>query len=154
MKTLKELVESLAKEEKIIDNERYVHKGKVLDVLQKVMLRSVVDEGDKSIQKWGEAIHQYAIDHGFWEEKDGMANPKIYVPVKLCLIHSEISEALEGHRNGIPHGDKGCVAEELADATIRILDLCHKMGIDLEAEMKKKHAVNLLRPYKHGGKEC
>lgn len=42
------------------------------------------------------------------------------------------------------------VAVELADAVIRIADLCGQMGIELEAVIKEKMAYNKSRPYKHG----
>lgn len=37
--------------------------------------------------------HQNAVDHGWWEEPKSMGE-------LLALIHSEVSEALEEHRNG------------------------------------------------------
>lgn len=44
------------------------------------------------------------------------------------------------------------VASELADAVIRIADLCGHLGIDLEAAVKAKMAFNETREYKHGKK--
>lgn len=44
------------------------------------------------------------------------------------------------------------VAVELADAVIRIADLCGHMGIDLEAAIDLKMAYNETRPFKHGKK--
>lgn len=78
----------------------------------------------------------------------------------LCLIHSEISEAceevrLDGSLNEIhtdgfrkPFG----FAIELADAVIRIADLCGELGIDLEKAIQVKHEYNKTRPYRHGKK--
>lgn len=50
----------------------------------------------KSIGEWQEMVHQNARDHGWW---DGVENkdPRV-IPEKLCLIHSEVSEALECYR--------------------------------------------------------
>lgn len=42
------------------------------------------------------------------------------------------------------------VAVELADAVIRIADLCGHLGIDLEAAIDLKMAYNETRPFKHG----
>lgn len=42
------------------------------------------------------------------------------------------------------------VAVELADAVIRIADLCGHMGIDLEAAIAMKMEYNETRPFKHG----
>ena len=41
-------------------------------------------------------------------------------------------------------------AVELADAVIRIADLCGYMGIDLETVIREKMEYNATRPYKHG----
>jgi NTP pyrophosphatase (non-canonical NTP hydrolase) len=92
-------------------------------------------------------VHQYARDKG-WYDKD---RP---IPELLCLLHSEISEALEAYRNNIPEGDKHCLSEELADLVIRIWDMCEYLNIDIAQAVNKKHQENLLRPYRHGNKIC
>jgi len=93
--------------------------------------------------------HDLAVEKGFY---DGPTKREI--PELLCLIHSEISEALEGYRNNIPMNEKGWIGEELADAVIRIWDMCDYLGIDIEREVNKKHEYNKTRSYKHGGKKC
>lgn len=93
--------------------------------------------------------HKNATAHGFW-------NPQPEIGTSLALIHSEISEALEEKRQGNPdiwHADSGKpegFAIELADAVIRIADLCGYLGIDLESAIIEKMDYNESRPYKHG----
>ena len=94
-------------------------------------------------------VHDLAVEKGFYDN-----TTKREVPELLCLIHSEISEALEGYRNDIPQGEKGCLAEELADAVIRIWDLCEYLNIDIAQEVNRKHYINKTRPYRHGNKKC
>ena len=70
------------------------------------------------------------------------------VPEKLALIHSEISEALEGHRKDLmddklPH--RKMIEVELADAVIRIADLAGALGLYLEGAMIEKMAYNAQR---------
>jgi len=97
----------------------------------------------RSIKRWQIDIHHYAQDKGWWKEH----RP---VPELLCLLHSEISEALEAHRTY----DDTNFREELADIAIRLLDMCEALEIDLEFEIERKHEINLSRPYRHGGKRC
>jgi NTP pyrophosphatase (non-canonical NTP hydrolase) len=92
-------------------------------------------------------IHAYAVEKGWW-----INDRKI--PELLCLLHSEISEALEGYRNNIKDGDKGCFNEEIADLVIRVWDMCAALNIDIVKEVNKKHEFNLTRSYRHGGKRC
>ena len=67
---------------------------------------------------------------------------------KIALVHSEISEALEGLRTGaadlhLPH--RASVEVELADAIIRIADLAGAMGLDLGGAIVEKMAYNAER---------
>lgn len=71
------------------------------------------------------------------------------VAQKLCLIHSEISEAMEGHRKGLmddklPH--RSMIEVELADAIIRACDLAGALGLDLGGAIEEKLAFNKIRP--------
>lgn len=94
-----------------------------------------------------EEVHKYAKEKGWWDNE----RP---IPELLCLIHSEISEALEAYRNNIPAGESGCLGEELADAVIRIWDMAEALEINIVEEVNKKHKYNMTRPYRHGNKKC
>lgn len=69
-------------------------------------------------------------------------------PLKLVLVHSELSEALEGVRKNLmddhlPHRKMGEV--ELADAVIRIMDLAGSMGYDIGGAIVEKLEYNKKR---------
>lgn len=113
-----------------------------------------------TISELQKKVHQTAVEHGWWENTTRENCP---IPEKLCLIHSEVSEALEEHRNGtepiyinglLDNGAKKPegIAVELADAIIRILDLAGFMEWDIEKALEIKMAYNETRPYRHGGK--
>lgn len=107
-----------------------------------------------NINELVQAAHENAVAHGWWTELDTQPN----IPEKLALIHSEISEALEEYRSNRmanwtgDHGKPEGFAVELADAVIRIADLCGYLKIDLAKAIGLKHEYNRGRPYRHGGK--
>lgn len=107
--------------------------------------------------------HQASASAGWWGacSADGQTVPddvkiinqgsrfgKALVAQKLCLVHSEVSESMEGHRKGLmddklPH--RPMVEVELADAVIRICDLAGAMGMDLGGAIAEKLAYNAQR---------
>lgn len=125
----------------------------------------------KNLNEMAKEVHQNAVEHGWWEEERSIGEI-------IALCHSELSEALEEHRNNKPQiyfvgydmqdrkivkdapfeGAYGiCKPEgtaiELADCIIRILDYCAHEGIDVEKAIEIKHEYNKTRPYRHGGKK-
>jgi len=96
--------------------------------------------------------HGTAVEKGWWDGKRD-------VPGLLMLVVSELSEALECYRDGeslteVAYKGRKPVgfAVEIADAVIRIADLCGELGIDLDTVLQKKLSFNRTRPYRHGGK--
>jgi len=74
----------------------------------------------------------------------------------LMLIVSELAEALKGllHGNGpsehIP--EYSCLEEELADTTIRIMDMAAARNCRIGEAVIAKMKYNATRPHKHGKK--
>lgn len=111
--------------------------------------------------------HMLARQKGWYE------GPPRNIGELLALVHSEVSEALEAYRtdyredipsdgtarrwfDGPPTVSAKPIgfASELADIVIRVADLAGYLGIDLEAEIERKHAFNLTRSHRHGGKRA
>ena len=109
-------------------------------------------------------INQGVREKGFWQSmhraialgdavhtENSKAIKDAFIAQKLALIMSEVGEALEAMRkNRYGIGEKDTFEDELADAVIRILDLCGEMKIDLDAQMAWKMAYNAQREAKHG----
>lgn len=93
----------------------------------------------KSLNELCELCHSIAKSKGFWDKERNMGEA-------LMLIVTEIGEAMEGYRKN----DQENFREELADAFIRLLDLCGGYGIDIEEEIRKKSEKNKSRPHMHG----
>lgn len=103
--------------------------------------------------------HEAAAAAGWWTDfntgeslKVDPRNPsaplKFNVPEKLCLIHSEISEGMEGYRKNLaddklPH--RSMLEVELADAVIRCFDLAGGLGYDLGGAIAEKLLFNASR---------
>jgi len=108
---------------------------------------------DDFISAWegiSHIVYQNSDEHGFH------AGYQNLFPIKIALIHSEISEALEAHRCGVSKDDKipdfsGAEAE-LADAVIRIMDLAHIHNLRLGEAIIAKMKYNSGREFMHGGK--
>lgn len=123
------------------------------------------------INELSKEIHKNAIAKGFFEGEKNTGE-------MLCLIHSEVSEALEADRKDqytnldeslredleldgtSPNYDtnhfesfvKDTFEDELADVMIRVMDLAAYKNIDLEWHIKQKMNYNSKRQYKHGKK--
>jgi NTP pyrophosphatase (non-canonical NTP hydrolase) len=95
-----------------------------------------------------EKTHDQARVAGWWSDLETGEPTKRNVGEALCLIHSEISEAMEAHRKNkadshLPH--RPGIEVELADAVIRIMDLSGGLGLDLAGAIVEKLAYNKRR---------
>lgn len=123
--------------------------------------KSIIDAGALLVA----VCHGAAAAAGWWKGPepypsviDLLRNPQnkaekfiagAIVGQKLALIHSEISEGLEGDRkklmdDKLPH--RLMLEVELADAIIRICDLAGAMNLDLGGAIMEKLAFNAQRP--------
>lgn len=82
-------------------------------------------EAIRIIDELAEWCHSIAVDKGWWDKprNDGEL---------IALMHSELSEALEGLRHGNPSSEHipefTAVEEEMADVVIRVLDAAAGKG--------------------------
>ena len=99
---------------------------------QAFTLNVLRDETHKNNQKW-------------WHDlKTGQPIQRSYRNL-LALVHSELSEALEGERKNLFDDklpDRKMAEVEMADATIRLLDYAGGFGLDLDKTLKSHSGIN------------
>ena len=86
-------------------------------------------------------IHAQNRNAGWWDK------PR-EVGTMLCMVHSEVSEAMEGARKGINDDHlthRPMLEVELADAVIRIFDMAGGLNLDVAGAISEKLAYNANR---------
>lgn len=117
----------------ILDEDATSYAFKQDDLLR--LMRAMTDPAAQ-ITILANKVHADNVAAGWWTDlKTGEdLHGKRNVGELLCLIHSEISEAMEGHRKGLmddklPH--RPMLRVELIDAMLRILDLLGSQENDI-----------------------
>ena len=88
-----------------------------------------------------DTIYAYNCEKGWWD------NPR-EIGTCIALIHSELSEALEGDRKDLMDEhlpNRKSIEVELADAMIRIFDLCGYLNLDIGGALADKFEYNKSR---------
>ena len=108
-----------------------------------------------SLNTLRDAIYEDAVKHGLWEKTDG--------PIECSFLISEEATELVNAGNEVQIArwrfsvDEteawGNYVEELADVIIASLSVAGKLGIDIDAAIRRKMEINKERPWKHGKEE-
>lgn len=157
-----------------IDNPEYLESD-MPDVIDPTDIRKM------TIAEVMDQCYKTALDKGWWEDHNhtNPDNTDKIVAQKVLLIISEVTEAFEHLRYGHDLEDvflddgktQGMIeptspyepgvggkpdgfAVELADAIVRIFDLCGRMNLPILEALAIKMAYNETRSHRHGGKKA
>lgn len=101
----------------------------------------------QAFNELAKTIYGITAEKGFWDNERNDAE-------MIALMHSELSEALEGLRHGDPpdqHLPEYKSSEvELADCIVRILDMAYGRKLRVAEALLDKVAFNAGRPRLHG----
>jgi NTP pyrophosphatase (non-canonical NTP hydrolase) len=138
----------------------------VPDVDQEEMQKAFEEDLQNYINAGVQFIHYLNQEAGWWDDPvtgESLRENPYVIATKLMLVVSEVSEAVEAYRKGLndehlPH--RLGIETELADAVIRIFDLCGVLNLDLGGAIMEKNRYNQVRKdhkvenrQKQGGKK-
>jgi len=92
--------------------------------------------------------HRASVDAGWYTDPKTGERLDRNLPEMLCLMHSELSECMEGVRKGMQddHLPSRSMEEvELADLLIRVADYAEYRGLDLTGAIEEKMEYNKNR---------
>jgi NTP pyrophosphatase (non-canonical NTP hydrolase) len=119
-----------------------------------------------NLNEMSSEIHAGNAARGFWDNERNIGE-------LLMLVVSELSEGLEADRKNrksdpgkyelewltgfefkakFEQTVKDTFEDEIADAMIRLLDMCHPLGIDIDFHIRMKLKYNSMRERLHGKK--
>jgi len=125
-------------------------------------------------------VHKLAVKKGWWSQDDGRKSdteaimlvvtelaeaveeirndkPPVYcstIATPHMLVPTDAARGpLVRFKSGTTVNKPEGTLIELADAVIRIMDLCEKHKWDLEKAILTKHEFNKTRSHRHGGKK-
>jgi NTP pyrophosphatase (non-canonical NTP hydrolase) len=102
-----------------------------------------------TLNGWRDEVFRGMERQGFHEDRSNAGRDDTLV--RLCLVHTEVSEAAQVvKRHGVTPESRPQLDEELADVFVRLFDLCGCLGVDVDAAVAAKMAANMARPRKYG----
>lgn len=112
-----------------------------------VALEDVTNAQQVTLNDLRDEIYDDALAHGLWEDAEAIENALDLHDACIDLIAAEVCEMGEAWT------DREKFIEELADVIIMSLSVAGKLGIDIDAAVRRKMEINKRRSWKHEGEK-
>lgn len=126
-----------------------------------------LNEPEVTLNALRDEVYEDAVAHGLWE---GCEKGDVTAYRAISLIKGEVDEletealialkfgthcmcitdSAKERLEGLYFEAKRRYVEELADVIIMCMSVAGKLGIDIDAAVKRKMQINKTRPWKHG----
>ena len=118
-------------------------------------VRYVNDAPEISLNTLRDEIYQDAVAHGLWEEAELDVNDECVRrgwEWEENLLRSACAQKIWDEAVELDEAWKSRehYSEELADVIIMSMSIAGKLGIDIDAAIRRKMEINRGRPWKHG----
>lgn len=123
-------------------------RSEINELRRQLVVAYNVEHLSGKINALSQIVHRSCVEAGWYTDITTGERLNRNIGEMMALIHSEVSEALEGHRKDLmddhlPH--RKSIEVELADAVIRIADLSGYLELDLGGAIAEKFAYNQRR---------
>ena len=126
-----------------------------------IAMQRVMVAKDTTLNDMRDAIYEDAVAHGLWESTDYTVK-RCMDEMRRCEKAFEPDDVMRGWAAQVVRMEADELeeaeeadeyAEELADVIIAALSVAGKLGIDIDAAVRRKMEINKARPWKHGKDE-
>ena len=102
-------------------------------------------------------VYQDAVAHGLWEVEDEVSNNRMLLGKKtgyMSALTFTCAQKIKDECHELAMAlTEDLFSEELADVIIMSLSVAGKLGIDIDAAVRRKMEINKRRPWKHEGEK-
>lgn len=109
-----------------------------------VPLRAIDEAPTLTLNTLRDAIYEDAVAHGLWDESYQATDCVNLIRGEVIELECAAMDWMDGYI------DNSEFCQELADVIIMSLSVAGKLGIDIDAAVRRKMEINKGRPWKHG----
>lgn len=126
-----------------------------------IAMQLVIEAKESTLNDLRDEVYQDALAHGLWESTD--------YTVECCMERAKLlgfpfnrdvnlrawsADVVHREANELEQAEEADeYAEELADVIIASLSVAGKLGIDIDAQVRRKMEINRSIPWKNGKEE-